>query len=198
MGMKKEDLLGRKFARLLVIAEAEPVGVRQRAAWLCRCDCGNQKVVKSEELKSGDTKSCGCWNQEKRAERASTMYGACVKFHPSETSARRIWLKRYSDGELSFDDFFRISQMTCHYCGATPNSMTNAAMEDKKSSQFARDNGNFVYNGLDRINSSLPHTLSNVVPCCKWCNYAKRERTTTEFEIWAEQLYQTIQKRKGP
>lgn len=195
--MKKENLLGQKFTRLLVIAEAEPVGVRRRPAWLCQCDCGNQKIVKSEELKNGDTKSCGCWNQEKRKERANTMYEACVKFHPSETSARRIWLKRYSDGGILFDDFFRISQMDCHYCEAKPNSVINAAKEDKKSSQSAKDNGDFVYNGLDRIDSSLPHTLDNVVPCCKWCNYAKRERTTVEFDIWIDQVYRTLQKRKG-
>lgn len=197
MGMKKENLLGQKFARLLVTAEAEPVGVKRRTAWLCQCDCGSTKIITAEELKSGGTKSCGCLNQEKRVERASTMYGACVKFHPSETSARRVWKKRYSDGNIPFEDFLRLSQMDCHYCGAKPNNTQNAAMEDKKASQFAKDNGDFVYNGLDRIDSSLLHTLDNVVSCCKWCNYAKRERTAAEFEVWAEQLYQTIQKRKG-
>lgn len=182
----------------MVIAEAEPVGVRKRPAWLCRCDCGNQKVVKSEELKNGDTKSCGCLNKELNVVRGRKMGSSNVQFQPSETSARRIWLKRYNDGSISFDDFYRLSQMDCYYCGAKPDFITNAAMEDKKSSQFARDNGNFIYNGLDRIDSSLPHTLNNVVPCCKWCNYAKRERTTAEFDAWTEQLYQTLQKRKGP
>lgn len=195
--MKKENLLGQKFARLLVIAEAEPVGARRRPAWLCQCDCGTQKVVKSEELKNGDTKSCGCLNDEKRKERVSQLYAPLIKYHPSETSARKIWLRRYSDGNLSFDDFFRLSQMDCYYCGTKPNSTSNAAMEDKKSSQYAKDNGDFIYNGLDRIDSSLPHTLDNVVPCCKWCNYAKRERTATEFEAWLERAYQTLQKRKG-
>lgn len=197
MGMKKENLLGRKFARLLVIAEAKPVGVRRRVAWLCQCDCGTTKVIKADELKSGDTKSCGCLNDEKRKERAPQLYAPLTKYQPIEASARRVWRANYQDG-ISFEDFNRISQMVCHYCGAKPNNVQNSALQDKKSSQFAKDNGNFVYNGLDRIDSSLPHTLDNVVPCCKWCNYAKRERTTTEFEIWAEQLYQTIQKRKGP
>lgn len=195
--MKKESLLGQKFARLLVIAGAEPVGVGKRPAWLCQCDCGNQKIVKSEELKGGGTKSCGCLNNEKRKERAPKLYAPLVKYHPSETSARRVWLKRYNEGDISFDDFMRISQMNCHYCGVAPNNLTNAAMEDKKSSQSAKDNGDFIYNGLDRIDSSLPHTLDNVVPCCKWCNYAKRERTTAEFDAWIEQVYRMLQKRKG-
>ena len=68
--MKKEILLGQKFNRLLVIAESKPIN--KRAAWLCQCDCGVNKIVKSEELKNGDTKSCGCLNKEKRIERAAT------------------------------------------------------------------------------------------------------------------------------
>ena len=195
--MKKENLLGQKFTRLTVIAETEPVGKRQRTAWLCKCECGNEKIVKADELKSGDTKSCGCWNQEKRKERASVLYGPCIKYHPGETSARRVWLKRYNDGGITYDDFFRLSQENCHYCGDKPNNLANAAKEDPKSSQFARDNGDFIYNGLDRIDSSLTHTLENVVPCCKWCNLAKRERSITDFENWVEQTYLHIQKRKS-
>ena len=183
--MKKENLLGQKFERLLVIAEAEPVGVKKRAAWLCQCDCGNQKVVKSEELKSGDTKSCGCWNQEKRKERVAGLYSVNIKYTPQEASARAVWRKRYKDeGDLPFEDFFRLSQLPCHYCSSIPSTTYNAAKDDKKSSQFAKDNGDFTYNGLDRVNSSLSHALDNVVPCCKWCNYAKRERTTEEFKEW--------------
>jgi hypothetical protein len=195
--VKKENLLGQKFARLLVIAEAEPVGARRRSAWLCQCDCGNTKVIKADELKSGDTKSCGCLNDEKRKERAHGLYAPLIKYHPSETSARKIWKRRYSDGELSFDDFMRLSQMNCHYCGAEPNMIFNAAKEDKKSSQSAKDDGDFAYNGLDRTDSNRTHTLDNVVPCCKWCNYAKRERIVAEFEAWLKQAYQTTQKRKG-
>jgi hypothetical protein len=194
--MKKENLLNQKFGRLLVLAEAAPVGVRKRPAWLCQCDCGNQKIVKSEELKNGDTKSCGCLNQEKRKERAHKLYAPIIKYHPSEATARRVWRANYQDG-ISFEDFYRICQMDCHYCGAKPNNVQNSATQDKKSSQYAKDNGDFTYNGLDRVDSSLPHTVENIVPCCKWCNYAKRERTTVEFDVWAEQLYQTLQKRKS-
>jgi hypothetical protein len=196
--MKKENLLGQKFARLLVIDEAEPVGVRHRPAWLCQCDCGNTKVIKSEELKSGDTKSCGCWNQEKRKERAHGFYSVNTKYSPQEASARAIWRKRYKDeGNLPFEDFFRLSQLPCYYCEVGPITTYNAAMDDKKSSQFAKDNGNFQYNGLDRIDSSQFHSLENIVTCCKWCNFSKRERTSTEFDTWIEQIYRTLQKRKG-
>ena len=195
--MKKENLLGQKFNRLSVIAEAEPIGARRRSAWLCQCDCGNTKVVKADELKSGDTKSCGCLNRENNIERGRKMGQSWTKYHPSETTARRVWRSRYGESDLSFEDFFRISQMNCYYCGAEPNNIQNAPLSDKKSSTFAKENGTFIYNGLDRIDSSCPHTVDNVVPCCKWCNIAKRERSVADFETWIEQLYLFTQKRKG-
>lgn len=187
--MKKEDLLGQVFGRLTVIGSAEPVGKRKRSAWLCRCECGVEKVVKSEELKNGDTKSCGCLNNEKRSERAHLLYAPNIKYSPIEASARHVWNHRYRDGDLSFEDFHRLSQMPCYYCGADPNNIQNAAMSVKHSSAFAKENGDFLYNGLDRIDSDKQHTLENVVPCCKWCNYAKRERTVEEFRKWVEQIY---------
>lgn len=192
--MKFQDLTGQKFNRLTVISKAETKG---RTAWLCQCDCGNIKIIKAESLKDGSTKSCGCLNQEKRKDRAYGLYSSNIKYKPVEASARIIWSKRYNDG-ISFEDFYRISQMNCHYCDAPPNNIQNPAMSVKKSSNFAKENGNFIYNGLDRIDSLLPHTINNVVPCCKWCNYAKRERSVAEFKIWIEQVYQILQKRKDP
>jgi hypothetical protein len=190
--MKKEDLLGQRFGRLVVIGEAEPIGKRKRTAWLCRCDCGIVKPIKAEHLKDGTTKSCGCLNDEKRSERAKDMYSVNIKYSPSEASARHVWSHRYGDGNLSFEDFLRISQMDCHYCGGAPNNTQNTAMSVKHSSAFAKENGNFTYNGLDRIDNNKPHDLDNVVPCCKWCNFAKRERTVEEFGAWVGQLHRTM------
>ena len=48
---KKLNLLGQRYGRLVVIATAENIG--WRTAWLCRCDCGRQLVVKTYHLRSG-------------------------------------------------------------------------------------------------------------------------------------------------
>ena len=55
---RKLDLMGRRFGRLRVIAPAE--NVRGRTAWLCKCDCGNLKVVTTGAVRSLHTTSCGC------------------------------------------------------------------------------------------------------------------------------------------
>lgn len=64
----KQNLINHRFGRLVVVASAES-DKRGHARWLCQCDCGNQKVVSATSLKTGQTKSCGCYHEEKMQER---------------------------------------------------------------------------------------------------------------------------------
>ncbi len=57
------DITGKKFGRLLVL-NREPI-IGQEAVWKCQCDCGNIINVKSYNLRSGHTQSCGCLAKEK-------------------------------------------------------------------------------------------------------------------------------------
>lgn len=53
------------------ITALEPTEKRQSGCivWKCKCDCGNICYINSHSLKTGNTKSCGCLNNEKRIER---------------------------------------------------------------------------------------------------------------------------------
>lgn len=55
---RADDLVGKRFGKLVVIQQVE--SKREHTCWLCQCDCGNLKEVNSLELKRGDTLSCGC------------------------------------------------------------------------------------------------------------------------------------------
>lgn len=57
------DLAGQKFGRLIVVKRAE--NRRGRVRWRCLCDCGNETIVGARNLKSGNTRSCGCYRREK-------------------------------------------------------------------------------------------------------------------------------------
>jgi hypothetical protein len=60
------SLVGRKFGRLQVINVANAPSDNSRGAmYICWCDCGQVKNVRAMELRSGDTKSCGCLMREK-------------------------------------------------------------------------------------------------------------------------------------
>lgn len=56
------DLTGLKFGRLTVLKfhERNKSGSR----WLCRCDCGNTKVIYRSNLTNGHSTSCGCYQKE--------------------------------------------------------------------------------------------------------------------------------------
>lgn len=61
------DLTGQRFGRLTVIKRVEvPVkkGQRKRIKWLCKCDCGNEKIIGTDNLRWGGTKSCGCLSRQ--------------------------------------------------------------------------------------------------------------------------------------
>lgn len=58
-----EKFLGNRYNRLIVIGEVEK---KSRRRYLkCVCDCGEETVVRSDKLKSGHTKSCGCLQRER-------------------------------------------------------------------------------------------------------------------------------------
>lgn len=180
---KKLDLVGQKFNRLTVLETVD--AINKRTAWRCKCDCGNIKIVKTECLKSGDSKSCGCLNNEQRSKNIKNVQSKNAKYSPIEASARNVW--RVSYKEMPFDDFYYLSQLNCHYCGESPSNRQNSAT--KASSANRKENGYFIYNGLDRINNNQPHSKENCVPCCKYCNYSKRERSTEDFKNWIIKAY---------
>lgn len=57
------DLTGQKFGRLTVIKRADN-DKHGNAQWLCKCECGNETIVRGFLLKRGTTKSCGCLQKE--------------------------------------------------------------------------------------------------------------------------------------
>lgn len=67
--MKALDLTGQRFGRLTVtsFSEARMYGAHKRRFWNCLCDCGAIVEVLGLALPSGNTKSCGCFRDDKKA-----------------------------------------------------------------------------------------------------------------------------------
>lgn len=65
MGLVREnpDLIGQVFGKLTVIELDQESSGRRK--WICKCSCGNTVSVREYNLKSGNTKSCGCTRKEK-------------------------------------------------------------------------------------------------------------------------------------
>lgn len=60
---KVKDIIGRKFGMLTVLKLDRTQN--KRSYWLCKCECGVEKVIRGDCLKAG-TISCGCYNKSKK------------------------------------------------------------------------------------------------------------------------------------
>lgn len=57
--IKREEVIGRQFNRLLVVTETET-----KNYYSCLCECGKVIICFSQALLSGSTQSCGCLKKE--------------------------------------------------------------------------------------------------------------------------------------
>ncbi len=176
--MKLIDLTGKKFGRLMVIRRGYPDSRNGNARWLCRCGCGIEKVIDGRSLRKGRTKSCGCLRKKLASEKRKLDFGLATKQHLIRNYRRRARERGYSFN-LTEEYFFELTQQDCHYCGIKPSQV--AKNRD--------NNGDYIYNGIDRIDNTKGYTIKNVVPCCKTCNQAKNSLTLQEFKIWIKRVY---------
>lgn len=77
---KKLDLIGQRFTRLTVLEYADEehqiyYNGRHKVTWKCQCDCGNICYVTTENLRRGDTPSCGCITRENRQKQIKDLTG---------------------------------------------------------------------------------------------------------------------------
>jgi hypothetical protein len=177
---------GTRYGRLIIIRRAENIARDKsiQAAWLCQCDCGNQTIVRGRQLRSGKTKSCGCLRDERAREMNSLPKGICGR-NRAISVMRANAKKRGHKWELTDEQVITLMVKDCYYCGAKPSSVSKGT------------NGNFIYNGLDRVDNNGGYTTDNIVPCCISCNESKRTKSVGEFLDLVERIYiHSILKRK--
>ena len=64
--MKREEVLGNRYGRLVVVGEDTPDKFKHRRV-VCQCDCGSTKTVALSQLREHKTRSCGCLQSEAAA-----------------------------------------------------------------------------------------------------------------------------------
>lgn len=90
--------------------------------------------------------------------------------------------KRGIEFTLPLDMFVSLTSKSCYYCGAKPNNTT----------VNESGNGDYVNNGLDKVDNDKGYIENNVVPCCKICNYAKNTMGLNEFYAWVDKIYNNL------
>ena len=175
-----EEMVGRKFGRLIIIGIGK-TNKWGKTTWLCKCECGNKIMVPCGDLRSGNTKSCGCLRIELGRNLGSkSLPKGEASFNQIFASMKRNAKRRKYQWALSKEQVRILTQQPCHYCGVEP----------RQGCLHRRYNKVYIYNGLDRVDNERGYIIDNVVPCCRTCNLAKFTKTTEEFKTWVRNIYE--------
>lgn len=91
-------------------------------------------------------------------------YGDVYREYVAKAKDRKI------EFNLSLEDAYNLFKSNCYYCDSPPSNIR------------VRSTGVEVkYQGIDRVNNDIGYEKENVVPCCKYCNSFKMDRTVESF-----------------
>jgi hypothetical protein len=181
--------VGKRFGSLRIISPDTTSGVSYTHSyqeWFCKCDCGITTSAPYTQLLNGSITTCNMPGH-RAITRITTKHES-----PRMASANRVWKSEYWDkGQgCSFEIFMELSQLPCAYCGTTLSNDANIYRSRKYKTYNERlITGSFKYNGLDRLDSTKPHSPDNIVTCCKICNMMKRNMLPDEFIIHISNIY---------
>lgn len=179
------DLIGKEFGRLVVVKRMDN-DKWGNLRWLCKCNCGKEKNIHGSNLKSGDTKSCGCLYKEK-----------VIKHGYSKTKTYKSWqcmIERCTNPKRkAYQDYGGRGIMVCTRWLKFENFLEDMGKRPEGCS-------------IDRINNYKGYKKSN----CKWSTRKEQQRNMrnnlyftyknkTQLLIeWAEEFninYRTLYKR---
>ena len=161
---KHEDLSGKKYGKLTVIREAGRKS--KKILWECKCDCKNIVFITGDNLKSGHTASCGCYQKERTKETLS-------KHGKTNTRLFTIWqgMKNRCYNKKS-NRFTRYGGKGIKVCDEWLNDFQNFY-------EWAINNGYSETLTIDRVNNNGDYCPEN----CRWCDYTEQSnnRSTNRF-----------------
>jgi len=188
---KLKDLSGQRFGKLTVEGRGEDDQRNQKVTWMCRCDCGTVKPVRSNDLVKGKVSSCGCNANLTGSDAKAFKHGW------SGTKVYNIWSemkRRCSDPDHPNYEYYGGRGIT--FCERW-NSFEN----------FLRDMGEpEPGRSLDRIDNNKGYMKEN----CQWsshidqCNNRRNSRfltidgVTKSLSEWSRESginYRTILRR---
>lgn len=124
--------------------------------------CGKERFLRKHDAKKEKCRSCSLKKQSRETVAINNL------FQDYKKNARVKGL----DFEIDREIFEEIACSACFYCGQEPKERTPDSRNPDIKAKL---------NGIDRVTNDIGYIKENLVPCCKWCNYAKRNGDKHDF-----------------
>lgn len=172
------DMTGQRYGRLIVLCVDHRNAKNRKYYWKCKCDCGREVVVDGINLRTGNTKSCGCLGEENRKRLETNFTKKFGKHGLSDSRLNRIYRhmkerclsKNNGDYELY---------------GARGISICDEWLGDEGFMNFynwSMSNGYDPGLSIDRIDVNGDYSPSN----CRWATakeQANNRRTNAVYDV---------------
>jgi len=157
------DITGNKYGRLTVIERAP--NKKKKPMWNCLCECGNKITARSDQLKCGDTKSCGCFRKEVYEQ------GNNRRSH-GKTNHRLYRIYRGMRNRCKLENHVAYK----HYGGRGIKVCDEWLCDFKKFYDWSINNGYSDNLSIDRIDSNGNYKPTN----CQWVTQKVQARNTRQ------------------
>ena len=105
MGNNSIEWIDKRFGRLAVTDFVHAEAPTRGWLWVCKCDCGNIKVLRPSEVKSGKIRSCGCLHDEVCSKKATKFVNRVVDHKRLYSIYNGIKKRCYRPEEPRYKDY---------------------------------------------------------------------------------------------
>lgn len=130
-----KNLEGQRFGKLLAIERVPNIGKQHRVYYKCKCDCGNEVLVRGTALTTGNTNSCGCYAKLKNKQRGLLSRGQNKYIINGDIA----YVKLDNSNEVAIIDTEDISKINKYKWFLTPDGYIQANdLDNKKTLKLHR------------------------------------------------------------
>lgn len=158
-------MIGSKFGKLTVYRFSGKTDKKRGKVWVCKCECGGERLVGQSRLKEGAVKSCGClWSKKHNCS------GNSYKNKRFPTKEYKAWInmKRRCTAKETYHAYNRYGGRGIKVCDRWKNSFEN----------FLSDMGlkPTQKHSLDRINPDGNYEPNN----CRWATMKQQRNNRSK------------------
>ena len=133
-GSVEKNITGNKFGKWTVI-ERQEKNLYGQYNYLCRCECGNEKIISKRYLTEGRSKSCGCGVENTRFDVTGKRFNSLVAIRPLKDKLKwdTIWEWKCECGKRFNKQINRVIDGYTKDCGCSRRLKTSERFKGEKN-----------------------------------------------------------------